>query len=69
MFEKIATLVGYAKAPRRTFLLKNPKKGVKTLLTAKGAKAAVKSPVAAVLGAAVAVPLTVMAVRKFGGGG
>lgn len=64
MFEKIATLVGYTKAPRTTFFLKHPRKAAKTLLTWKGAKSVARSPVAAALGAAVAVPLTVLAVRR-----
>lgn len=68
MFRKIATLIGYAKAPKKTFFMKHPKKGVKALLTwkgaKKGAKTAVKSPVATAVGAALAVPLTVLAVKK-----
>lgn len=71
MFERVATVVGYAKAPRSTYLLRNPKKGLKGILTLKGAKKgakeAVKSPLAAAFGAVVAVPLTVMAVRKMRG--
>lgn len=36
MFRKLATLVGYKKAPKATFMLRHPVKGYHALAAAKG---------------------------------
>lgn len=69
MFKKIATMIGLRKTPKTTLLLKNPKKGAQALMATKGMKVAAKNPVATAIGAAVAIPLTVMTIRKFSGTG
>ncbi|MBW3536003.1 MAG: hypothetical protein KY453_12455 [Gemmatimonadetes bacterium] len=63
MFKKIATAVGYTKAPKATFVMKHPVKGTKALLLAKGAKGLVTTRAGAVLSAAVALPLGFFAGR------
>lgn len=63
MLKKIATALGYAKAPKATFVMKHPVKGTKALLVAKGAKGLVTTRAGAMLGAVVAVPLGFLAAR------
>lgn len=63
MVRKIATALGYAKAPSATFVLKHPMKGTKALLAAKGAKGLVTTRAGAALGALVGVPLGFLALR------
>ena len=67
MIKKIATMVGYAKVPRATFVMKHPVKGTKALLAAKGLKGLVTTRAGAVLGAAVALPV-VLALASRGNG-
>lgn len=55
---KIAKLVGYAKAPRAMYMARHPVKGTKALVAAKGAKGLVTTRAGAVLGGLVALPLT-----------
>lgn len=69
MLKKIATALGYAKAPKATYVMKHPVKGTKALLLAKGAKGLVTTRAGAVLGAAVAVPLGYLAARGLSGSG
>lgn len=61
MLRKLATMVGYAKAPKATFVLRHPKQGLTALAVAKGLKTRPARRVATgVLGigaAALAVPL------------
>lgn len=64
MFKRIATMVGYAKAPKATFVAKHPVKGTKALLAAKGVKGLFTTRAGALLGAAVAVPFGFLAARK-----
>jgi len=63
MLRKIATLVGYSKAPKATFIIRHPVKGTRALLAAKGTKAVAKSRVGAALGLAVLVPVGMLALR------
>ena len=63
MLRKIATLVGYSKAPRATFLIRHPVKGAKALVAAKGMKAVAKSRMGAALGVLVLVPVGMLALR------
>ena len=69
MLKTIATALGYAKAPKATYMMKHPVKGTKALLVAKGAKGLFTTRAGAVLGAAVAVPLGFMAARGLTGNG
>ncbi len=64
MLKRIATVFGYAKAPKATFMMKHPVKGTKALLAAKGAKALVTTRAGAMVSAAVALPIGFFAVRK-----
>ena len=64
MLKKIALMVGYAKAPKTTYVLRHPVKGTKALLAAKGAKALVTTRAGAALSTLVAVPLGVLAAKK-----
>lgn len=64
MFGRIAALVGYAKAPKATFMLRHPVKGTKALVAAKGAKGLVTTRAGAMLAGMVAVPVGLMALRK-----
>lgn len=68
MLKKIASLVGYTKAPRATYLLKHPVKGPKNLLALRGAKSLMKTRGAAiaagVAAGAAALPLALMARKK-----
>lgn len=66
MPSKLASLVGYAKAPKATFMLRHPVKGTKTLLAAKGAKGLFTTRAGAVLGGIVAIPLGLIAMRGRG---
>lgn len=68
MLKKIATMIGYAKAPKATFVVKHPVKGTKALLAAKGAKGLLTTRAGATLGALVALPLTLLAVKGMRGG-
>lgn len=68
MIGRIAKVIGYAKAPKATFMLRHPVKGTKTLLAVKGAKGLVTTRAGAALGAMVAVPLTLAAMRGLRGG-
>lgn len=67
MFKKIATMVGYAKAPKATFVAKHPVKGTKALLAAKGAKGLFTTRAGALIGTVVALPLGFLAARKIKG--
>lgn len=68
MLNRIATLVGYARAPRTTFMLKHPVKGTKALIAAKGVKGLVTTRAGAALGAMVALPVTILALRNLNRG-
>ena len=63
MLRKIATMVGYSRAPKATFIMRHPVKGTKALWAAKGTKAVAKSRVGAALGLAVLVPVGMLAFR------
>jgi hypothetical protein len=63
MIRKIVTALGYAKAPRPTFMLKHPVKGTKALLACYSARSVFRRRTGLALGAAVALPLAYMAVR------
>jgi hypothetical protein len=69
MLSRIATLVGYAKAPKATFIIRHPIKGTKALLAAKGAKGLFTTRAGATLAGMVAIPVGVMAFRRRGGNG
>lgn len=63
MFRKLATIVGYVKAPRTTFILRHPVKGTKALVAARGIQSLVKSKAGVAVGAvAAAVPVAAAAV-------
>lgn len=66
MLGRLATVVGYTKAPRTTFMMKHPVKGTKALVAAKGLKGLVTTKAGAALGAMVAVPLGLIAWRARG---
>lgn len=66
MLKKIATMVGYAKAPKATYMVKHPVKGTSALLAAKGAKGLFTTRAGAVLGALIALPLGLLALRGRG---
>jgi hypothetical protein len=57
MIGKVATLVGYKKAPKATFVLRHPVKGTKAFLAARGVKGLVTGRTGMVLGAMAAVPV------------
>lgn len=69
MVKKLITAVGYAKAPKATFMLKHPVAGTKALVAAKGAKALFNTRAGVTLGAMVAVPvvLATLGVRRIVG--
>lgn len=69
MLKKLATLVGYQKVPKLTFLARHRKKGMKTLMSWKATKMVAKRPVSAAVGAAVALPVAVFTFRKLGQSG
>lgn len=57
MLRKVATLVGYNKAPKATYVLRHPKKGLAALAAARAARHSSTARRAMTLGAAaVAVP-------------
>jgi len=64
MLGRIAKLVGYAKAPKATFMVRHPVKGTKALLAAKGAKGLFTTRAGAALAGMVAVPVGIMALRR-----
>jgi hypothetical protein len=64
MASKIATFVGYKKAPKATFMARHPVKGAKALVAAKGLKALVTTRAGAVLTGMVAVPIGLFAWRR-----
>jgi hypothetical protein len=67
MIGRVATLVGYKKAPKATFVMKHPVKGTKAFLAAKGVKGLVTGRTGMVLGALAAVPVGLWAASKMGG--
>lgn len=67
MLKRIATMVGYAKAPRATFVAKHPVKGTKALLAAKGARGLFTTRAGALIGAAIALPVGLLAARSMTG--
>jgi hypothetical protein len=67
MIGRIATWVGYSKAPKATYVLKHPVKGTKMFLAAKGAKGLVTGRTGLVLGAIAAVPVGIWAASRMGG--
>lgn len=64
MIGRIATLVGYSKAPKATFVLKHPVKGTRMFLAARGAKGLVTGRTGLVLGAMAALPLGMWAASR-----
>ena len=63
MLGRIATLVGYTRAPKATFLIRHPVKGTKALVAAKGLKGLVTTRAGATLGAMIALPVGIWAAR------
>jgi hypothetical protein len=57
MFKRVASLIGYAKAPKASFMLMHPVKGTKALVAAKGVKGLVTSRAGAALDGLVVVPV------------
>lgn len=66
MLRKLATMVGYAKAPKATFVMRHPIQGTKALIAAKGAKKLARTRAGVALGALVALPVAALAVRRMG---
>ncbi len=65
MLKKIATTFAFMKAPKTTYLFRNPKKGPKNLLALRGAKSLLKSNGAKVAaGLAAAVPVALAAKKR-----
>jgi hypothetical protein len=67
MIGKLATIVGYKKAPKATFVLRHPVKGTKAFLAARGFKGLVTGRTGMVLGAAAAVPVGLWAYGRLNG--
>jgi hypothetical protein len=67
MIGRVATLVGYKKAPKATFVLKHPVKGTKAFLAARGAKGLVTGRTGLVLGTLAAIPVGMWAISRMGG--
>lgn len=63
MVGKLATLIGYRRAPKATFMIKHPVKGAKLLVAAKGAKALVTTRPGLALSAMLIVPMGLLARR------
>lgn len=63
MLRKIASFMGYAKAPKATFMVKHPVKGTRALVASKGLKGLVTTRAGATLGALVAVPVGYLAFK------
>jgi hypothetical protein len=68
MIGRIATLIGYSKAPKATYVLKHPVKGTKLFLAARGAKGLVTGRTGMVLGAMAAVPVGLWAASRMRAG-
>lgn len=68
MLAKLATLIGYKKAPKATFVMRHPVKGTKAFLAARGVKGLVTGRTGLVLGAVAAVPLGLWARARMNGG-
>jgi ABC-type nitrate/sulfonate/bicarbonate transport system permease component len=64
MMRKIATALGYAKAPKASYVLRHPVKGTKALIASYAGRSLLKGKTGMALGAAVALPLAYMAVRS-----
>lgn len=64
MIRRIATLIGYTKAPKATFMLKHPVAGARALVAAKGLKALFTTRAGAVLGAMVAIPVALVTLGR-----
>lgn len=68
MLGKLTSLLGYAKAPKTTYLLKHPIKGPKNLLALRGARSLLKTRgatiAAAAAGLAVGAAAIPMAIRR-----
>lgn len=68
MLSRIAKLIGYAKAPKATYMVRHPVKGTKALVAAKGAKGLFTTRAGAALAGIIAIPLGVAALRRRGKG-
>jgi hypothetical protein len=64
MMRKIARALGYAKAPKASYVMKHPVKGAKALVACYTSRSLLKGRTGLALGAAVALPLAYMAVRR-----
>ncbi|MSR35853.1 MAG: hypothetical protein EXR95_04290 [Gemmatimonadetes bacterium] len=62
--KKIANALGYAKAPTASYLMKHPVDGAKALLACYTRRSLLKGRTGFVIGAAVALPIAYMAVRR-----
>jgi hypothetical protein len=67
MIGKLATMVGYKKAPKATFVLRHPVKGTKAFLAARGLKGLVTGRTGMALGAIAAVPVGLWAASRLNG--
>ena len=64
MMRKIASALGYAKAPKAGYVLRHPVKGTKALMACHARRSLLKGKTGVALGAAVALPLAYLAVRS-----
>ncbi len=64
MISRVATMYGYWKAPKATFMLKHPVKGTKAYLATRKLKGMWRSQRNLTLAAAAAVPVGVWAVSR-----
>ena len=64
MIRKIAAALGYAKAPKASYVMKHPVKGTKALIASYTGRSLLRGRTGLALGAAVALPLAYMAVRR-----
>jgi hypothetical protein len=63
MLKNVAKLLGYAKAPKASFMIMHPVKGTKALVAAKGIRGLVTSRAGATLAGMLIVPIGLAALR------
>jgi ABC-type nitrate/sulfonate/bicarbonate transport system permease component len=64
MMRKIAAALGYAKAPRPSYVMKHPVKGTRALIASYRGRSLLSGRTGLALGVAVALPLAYLAVRS-----
>ena len=64
MMRKIASALGYAKAPKASYVARHPVKGAQALMACYASRSLLKGRSGFVMGTAVALPLAYMAMRR-----